>query len=98
MPVYVYLQPSTSSYITTYNKVFSLPPRDYMMNSVYFGETWRRLLAKIVLWLAGSEAKETCGIDQLCTGLEAGIEGGIHVINQLWKEYAGHNDLGISAH
>lgn len=30
------------------------------------GETWRRLFAKIVLLVAGYEAKEVCGIDQLC--------------------------------
>jgi hypothetical protein len=33
---------------------------------------------------AGTEAKEACGIDQPCTGLEAGIEGGIHAMHDLW--------------
>jgi hypothetical protein len=59
------------------------------------GETWRRLFAKVVLRIAGGEAKEACGIDQLCAGLEAGIEGGIHAINQLWREFAGHEDWGF---
>ena len=45
------------------------------------GETWRRLFAKIFLRLSGVEAKEACGIHQLCAGLEAGIEAGIHAIN-----------------
>jgi hypothetical protein len=53
------------------------------------------LFAKIVLRLAGGEAKEACGIDQLCAGLEAGIEGGIHAINQLWKEFEGESDWGF---
>jgi hypothetical protein len=48
------------------------------------GEIWRRVCAKTVLLVAGEEAKEACGIDQLCAGLEAGIEGGIHAINELW--------------
>ncbi len=39
----------------------------------------------ILLLVAGADAKEACGIDQLCTGLEeAGIEGGIHAIQALW--------------
>jgi hypothetical protein len=36
--------------------------------------------------VAGSEAKEACYIDQLCAGLEACIEGGIHAMqNLLWE-------------
>jgi hypothetical protein len=34
--------------------------------------------------VAGAEAKEACGINQLCAGLEAGIEDGIHVMQALW--------------
>ena len=48
------------------------------------GETWRRATAKILLLVAGAQAKEACGIDQLCAGLEAGIEGGIHAMQALW--------------
>jgi hypothetical protein len=36
------------------------------------GETWWQAIAKTLLCVAGNEAKEACGIDQLCTGLEAG--------------------------
>ena len=50
------------------------------------GEIWRRLFAKTVLILAVGEAKETCGADQLCAGLEAGIEEGIHAAREAWKE------------
>ena len=53
---------------------------------VGIGEIWSRLIAKVVLVEAGPEAKATCGDDQLCAGLEAGIEGGIHAANQWWKE------------
>jgi hypothetical protein len=28
-----------------------------------------------------------CGIQQLCAGLEAGIEGSIHAIDELWKQH-----------
>jgi hypothetical protein len=49
------------------------------------GETWHRATAKILLLVAGAEAKETCGIDQLCAGLEAGIKDSIHAIQALWN-------------
>lgn len=42
------------------------------------GETWRRLCAKALLPVAGPEAKQPSGVDQLCAGLEARIEGAIH--------------------
>ncbi len=47
------------------------------------GETWRRATAKILLLVACAEAQEACVLDQLCAGLEAGIEGGIHAIQAL---------------
>jgi hypothetical protein len=48
------------------------------------GETWQRAIAKCVLRVAGKGAKEVCGIDQHCAGLESGIEGGIHAMKQQW--------------
>jgi hypothetical protein len=54
---------------------------------VGIGEIWRRLQAKCLLLAAGEEAKDACGIDQVCAGLEAGIEGSIHDINELWDEH-----------
>jgi hypothetical protein len=41
---------------------------------------------RFILVEAGQEVKNACGDDQLCAGLEAGIEGGIHAVNQWWKE------------
>jgi hypothetical protein len=59
------------------------------------GETWRRAIAKTLLLVAGSEAKEVCGIDQLCAGLEAGIEGSIHAMTQLWKLHQHEEEWGF---
>jgi hypothetical protein len=59
------------------------------------GETWSRLFAKCVLFVARSEAKEACGVDQLCGGLEAGIEGGIHAMRSLWKAHAEEEKWGF---
>ena len=47
---------------------------------ISIGETIRRLTAKCVIHVAGAEAKNACGTDQLCAGLEAGTEGGTHDI------------------
>ena len=51
------------------------------------GETWRRLMAKCLLKVAGPEAKSACGTTQLAGGLEARIEGAIHVIRVLFEEH-----------
>jgi hypothetical protein len=53
---------------------------------VGIGEIWSRLIAKVIFVEAGPEAKNACSDNQLCAGLEAGIEGGIHAVNQFWKE------------
>jgi hypothetical protein len=59
------------------------------------GETWRRAIAKCVLHVAGSAAKEACGIDQLCAGLESGIEGAIHAMNQQWELHKAEEEWGF---
>ena len=53
------------------------------------------MLAKYVLMVTGAEAKEACGAEQLCRGLEAGIEGGIHAVRLLWKNHAQEEDWGF---
>ena len=49
---------------------------------VAIGEAWRRCISKCALTAGGADAKAACGSDQLCAGLEAGIEGGIGVIHK----------------
>ena len=48
------------------------------------GETWRRMLKTCVLVVTGEEDKKVYGTEKLCGGLEARIEGGIHVVQLLW--------------
>ena len=62
---------------------------------VGIGEIWSRLIAKVILVEAGPEAKNACGDNQLCAGLEAGIEGGIHAVNQVWKEIEQEENNGF---
>ena len=40
----------------------------------------------------GKEATRACGINQLCSRLEAGIEGGIHHIRSMWDEHEGDEE------
>jgi hypothetical protein len=51
------------------------------------GETWRRAIAKCILHVAGKDAKEACGIDQLCAGFKSGIEGAVHSMQQMWETH-----------
>ena len=46
------------------------------------GETLCRALAKLVMRVAGDQAKAVCGNLQLCAGPEAGIEGATHAMGQ----------------
>lgn len=46
------------------------------------GEVWMRMWAKDVIAEAGNEAKVLCGSTQLCSGLEAGVEGGLHAARE----------------
>ena len=56
------------------------------------GDILRRLLCKTLLIVVGNEATRACGTDQLCSGLEAGIEGGIHHMRSMWDEHEGDKE------
>ncbi len=53
------------------------------------GEVLRRIIGKTVMSIAGGDAKVICGADQVCAGLEAGIEAAVHAMNDLFSEHAG---------
>ena len=59
------------------------------------GETWRRLMAKCLIKVTGPEAKAAYGITQLAGGLEAGIEGAIHVMRVLFEEHREKENWGF---
>ena len=58
---------------------------------IAIADVFYRLIAKVILHICGDEAKEACGTDQLCGGLEAGIEGCIHAMRTIW-DLNNHND------
>ena len=45
-----------------------------------------------LLIVVGKEVTRACGTDQLCSGLEAGIEGGIHHMRLMWDEHEGDKE------
>ena len=59
------------------------------------GETWKRLAAKVVILISKEEVKDTCGVDQLCAGLKAGVDGGIHCMEQTWKQHQQKEEWGF---
>ena len=59
------------------------------------GHIWRRAIAKCVLAVAVPAATEACGIDQLCVGLQAGIEGAVHAATKFWQDHGCDDDVGF---
>ena len=62
---------------------------------VGIGEILRRLCSKCLLEACGEDVTEKCGRHQLCSGLRAGIEGGIHAMQELFVENQHEEDWGI---
>jgi hypothetical protein len=52
---------------------------------VGIGKAWMPFDSKCVLSVAGGKARDECGVDQLCVGLEAGVEGEIHALRLIWE-------------
>ena len=51
--------------------------------------------SKCVLKEAGQEANEAFGEEQMCRGVEEGIEGGIHMMRLLWEQNSQEDDWGF---
>ena len=47
---------------------------------VCIGDIWHHLLVKCLFQVTGEEAEIACGASQLCGGIRAGIEAGIHAM------------------
>ena len=59
------------------------------LRPIGIGESLQRVLGNAVRLVTGDEIRAACGSDQLCAGLEAGIEGAIHSLNNLFVEHKG---------
>eukprot|EP00731_Ephydatia_muelleri_P028196 Em0019g1069a len=56
---------------------------------IAIGEELRRIVCKALAFATGSDVAELCGVSQLCSGLEAGIEGAVHAIRELFEDNRG---------
>ena len=52
-------------------------------------------MQKCVLLVCGNKGKEARGVDQLCVGLNAGIDGGIHAVKRLLQEHSHQEKWGF---
>eukprot|EP00978_Attheya_sp_CCMP212_P041079 scaffold231101_cov38-Attheya_sp.AAC.1 len=59
------------------------------------GEVWRRLITKVNLMVTVEAAKAVCGDNQLCVGLEAGVEGAIHAMRLIYEDHKMEEDWGF---
>ena len=57
---------------------------------VGIGECLRRVMAKAVMIVAGRDVLQACGSDQLCSGLESGMEAAVHALGDLFNEHKGN--------
>ena len=61
------------------------------------GEVLCRLMAKTMAALTGYDLQLECGVDQLCTGVKAGIEGAVHAMAALFDDPATEGMLLVDA-
>ena len=54
-----------------------------------------RLVDKCVLKVFGQEVKEACSTEQMCGGMVAGFEDGIHAMRLLCQEKSKEEDWGF---
>jgi len=50
------------------------------------GETMQRIEAKVIAKSTGDEVQQSCGVENLCGGIKAGIEGGVHAVKDIFED------------
>jgi len=59
------------------------------VHPIGIGEALWQILCKVVVLATRSDLEEVCGVTQLCSGLQAGMEGAIHVVRELFDQHSG---------
>ena len=85
-------RPPWASYIALMSGRLIVLYKQPVIRPVRVRETWRRMMAKCLLRVTGPEAKTACGTTQITGGVEAGIEGEIHVMRVHWEEHKHEED------
>jgi hypothetical protein len=52
------------------------------------GECLRRVLGKCFALATGMDVEIACGVEQLCSGVSAGIEGAVHAVSHAYDANA----------
>ena len=60
---------------------------------VRIGEILQHILGKCILQACGEGVAHACDVEQLCSGLWGGIEGGVHATTSLWADQPDSNAL-----
>jgi hypothetical protein len=69
--------------------------KESSVRPIDIGETFMILFSKTILRLTLGEPKTACGADQLCSGLEAGIERAIHAGHLMWDQHSEEENWGF---
>ena len=56
------------------------------VHPIGIGEVLIRILGKMMISITGIDVEEVCSVDQLCSGLKAGIEGAVHGLRELCEK------------
>jgi len=75
--------PSLSSYRTLMSGHLTALDKNPGVRLIGMGESWRRLFAKCLLVVAGKDAADECGIDNLSGGISADIDAAVHSANEV---------------
>ena len=64
---------------------------------VGLGDTFSRFLSKVLPKVTCKEATRACKMDQLCSGLESGVEVAMYCVRSLWDAHENdEDDWGVS--
>ena len=67
------------------------------LRPIGIGEVLRRIMGKAVMQILKEDILNVTGYDQLCSGLEAGCEAGVHAVNDLFNEADTHGFIQVDA-
>ena len=65
---------------------------------VGIGEAIRHLMTKLVQGITAHQDMETCGSNNLCAGIKAGIEGAVHARKRAFEKNTPSNTVSYNSH
>jgi len=59
------------------------------VHPIGIGKALQQILCKIVAFATCTNLEKVCGVTQLCSGLQAGMEGAIYAVHELLDQHSG---------